>query len=302
MTNFKSFIIGLIFIFISLVLFYKAPYIDSIFSTEKKASLPSPTEALAIITNSSFKFPVKVSIKRFSTGNVDIFSSNKLIDTPLFHRDKIFFRPNGSVTIKFNSNYEVDLSSKNNSSETYFELNDVKDVNSAVYMTLASGTFDVLKPGSKGKLYIIKDQKISTPERFREDSPKILTIASHPVLPKVTTTKSIETSTDLENSKYKSEKSDDNFSVNNIENAIRSQSELFQKCQTNSMRSATDSSGKLLIEFSVQSSGSITQLKIIESSLKDKKLEECSLSVIRRLSFAKFDGDPLTFSYPIEYK
>ena len=98
-----------------------------------------------------------------------------------------------------------------------------------------------------------------------------------------------------------------------ITKQIKSQASFFQRCYLNFLTRGTDAQRKsqpagigpnggrvVVVGFSIQNTGRVTQTHIVRSDISDVTLEKCLTEVLGRTSFRAFAGDEIEVSeYPI---
>ena len=87
-----------------------------------------------------------------------------------------------------------------------------------------------------------------------------------------------------------------------IERVMQQQARAFQHCQMNSIRDNLTVQGSLLFSMTINPTGQITHLHVLQDMLNNKELLACTRSVLDRLQFEPFNGDPMTVNYPIDYR
>lgn len=184
---------------------------------------------------------------------------------------------------------------------------------SAALLTIISGEYKLLKQGEAGKLFIMQNKKIFSPQMVQSEKTHTIELNKNdPNEPVAELTEDVRAHTgSLRVSKNmrspmpdKIPNSSDGETLSNeyIEQVITGQANALRNCQLNSVRENKSSQGKLVLAFSIMPNGKIENLKVAKDELKNPSLASCAASVIERTQFKAFAGDPIVFSYPIEFR
>ena len=87
-----------------------------------------------------------------------------------------------------------------------------------------------------------------------------------------------------------------------IEKVLASRDELFRRCRLTSLRDQQTDTGNLIYTFMIESSGKVTDVKLLQSDIANQKLQSCIASVIERTRFRSFSGPSIHLSYPIRFE
>lgn len=87
-----------------------------------------------------------------------------------------------------------------------------------------------------------------------------------------------------------------------INNVISSQNPFFYRCYASLLQRQPDAAGELKFAFQITASGKVTNLQLLEGTLKDENLITCTRSILHRLRFRSYDGQTISVTYPIVFK
>jgi hypothetical protein len=225
----------------------------------------------------------------------------------LLPKDEVKTEREGRLLIRSTTGYELELTP-----ETQMTLDHWTQNNGPQYFSVARGSFQLVKSGQAGRLFIMSEGRMYAPEKapvLYKDSFSIQLNSSH------TTTSSAggpavnppapqpiinrrgqpmpdkglaEESTTLSNS-Y-------------IESVLIGRAPLFRRCQLTSVRDKGNSSGLVTVAFRVLNDGRTDQARVVSSTLLNAALEACVVDVLSRTQFKAFTGEPLYLSYPLRFQ
>lgn len=178
-----------------------------------------------------------------------------------------------------------------------------------IRITFLRGDFRVLNEGIAGKLIVAKDNELQDPAG-RKPAPPIKVAAVKPKEPEPTPEPApvikAEVIEDIKPIiKPKPEpppKKKETLSDEYIAQIIRQQTRFFDRCYKEHLRLNPKARGRLNLSFTITSRGEVSSVRLLGSTLKDPKLEQCAMSVVERARFKKFDGDPIIVNYPINFE
>ena len=218
----------------------------------------------------------------------------------VYNYDRIQVVDKSNLILSFPSGYLLQFSEN---SEFILELWDYQKPQLPTYIYLNYGQHKMLKKGKAGTLYIIKNNKQFIPEQTIPPQVPL------EVLPPGVEVSDTRSKTDSLPNIPKPPKTpprlrqDPNKLSNEyIEKVVRQQRSLFEDCLANGLRDDGVASGDILVGFSILPSGKTADVKAISNQLTSKKLKNCVLNVFQRIRFRSFQGKPIDFSYPINFK
>jgi TonB family protein len=213
-----------------------------------------------------------------------------------------------SVTIAFTNGLVLELEPN-----SLLVLEKSEDgTNDGVVISFLQGNFKVLQEGTAGKVFLTKDSQVidtagrlppketiiiapelsqlepeATPEEIATPSPTPppVQIARPRATPKPTPVRSKESLPD-----------------DYIASVVKKQKPFFNRCYAQHLRLNPNASGKMSVSFTVEPAGSVTSVRILRSSIADPRLQKCTLTVLERMQFRTFDGDPIVVNYPINFE
>lgn len=236
-----------------------------------------------------------------------------------YHLDQIKVEHNARAEVQFPSDWKLNI--QENSIMT-FELYRPNQENSPALLSITRGDYSLAQAGTKGQLFVMRDKKILSAELKVSATPfarkvelnaqtKLTPLATESTLPLDENAPNLPTNTRMElptamtpgkmPDKLK-HYDEETLSSSYIEQVLGSQSNSLRKCQMSSLRDNKTSSGALLINIVISPNGKVDHVKLIQDKINNSQLSSCVLSVIERTVFKTFDGQPITLSYPIEFK
>jgi len=93
------------------------------------------------------------------------------------------------------------------------------------------------------------------------------------------------------------------FDASAVVRVIKRQLRAIQRCYENELRRNPTLSGKVVVEFTIQPTGSVTEARATANTTNDEAVASCVLSTIRRFRFndPAPEGGSVTFSYPFVF-
>ena len=84
---------------------------------------------------------------------------------------------------------------------------------------------------------------------------------------------------------------------------IETQSNAFRRCQLNSVRDNLAAEGSYCcFRLPLLRRAELKAFQVMQDLLNNEQLLSCTKSVIERMQFKAFAGDPVTVNYPIEFR
>lgn len=199
-----------------------------------------------------------------------------------------------------------------------------------IVLTLLDGSISLLNPGPEGSLRIFhQGQEFNAQDLQTSQVPVLSTnpSATSGAFPNEPSNDSVVSATTPDDSARTgatkprpmdstlTSKKDSNFKEtltdDEIIRTIQSQSRLFQRCyltyidraKTQEGMDAREMTGVIHVGFVIQSSGKITNTRVIRSEFEDATLHRCVLEVLERTSFKPFEGETIPIDeFPIALK
>lgn len=170
-----------------------------------------------------------------------------------------------------------------------------------VVISFLQGNFNVIKKGNAGKVLLTKENKtIDTTGRnvapIVIEQENILVEETPTPTPKPAV-KAIVKPTPKPIKKRKESLPDDY-----IASVVKKQKAFFNRCYAQHLRLNPNASGRMSLSFTISPNGSVNNARVLRTDMSDPRLQKCTLSVIERLSFRTFDGDPIVVNYPINFE
>jgi TonB family protein len=250
-----------------------------------------------------------------------------LVDSGLIrHQDRIKVTAGSDLILNFNSGYKIRLKPN---SQAVLELYDPTEKNSPALLTVNAGDFELLTSGQAGQLFISKNQQIFSPEAKPvtakipilnadyktkdatssgdgkiEDQP---VVNVEPPLLADSDRPSHATTAPAAKTLPPSEKMNvpngrETLSSAYIEDVFTEHSEDLRRCQMSSIRDNQDADGQLLLSVTIEPNGRVDSVKVLQNKLKNDQLTNCVQSVIERTMFKPYAGEPITVTYPVEFR
>lgn len=223
-------------------------------------------------------------------GSLDLNSLSQ--GDQISHLDILQTESDGDLTLVFKGGLILRL--KPNTRVTVEES--VENSQRKVNLIFQTGEYEVMKAGPPGQFFVTQGRQYldlsggnletentsaqtaaATPLRGARQPPPVIPVAK--------------------------EKSDHSRLSNEaIVNVIVGQKNLLNRCYTHYLTRNPEGKGRIDISFIVQPNGNVGETQILRSNLQDRQIEDCVKEVFSRARFAQFEGDPLTISYPIEFR
>ena len=238
---------------------------------------------------------------------------------PLRHNDQIRLPDGSEVVLTFRSGHRVRLSPKSLVTlELYHpDEDDGAALRSPALMTVLEGDYELLDRQSPGQLFVMKDHQLYAIEA----KPKTV---SRPPIVAVATKTTTETLSDLTAPTPKvsrevltpekhltaqptptekiSASGQETLSTTYIEDTLAEHSEDLRLCQLKSLRDHNNTDGQMLLSLTIQPSGRVEDVRFIRNELHNLQLSNCVQSVVERTRFKSYAGEPITITYPVEFR
>lgn len=291
----------------SATLFYHneiSEYLIGLFSDADER--PIIAEAKQITGNAQFKLPKKLVYKKLRE------------DQGLRYRDTIMTDANSSLEIHFKSGLALELEPN-----SLIVLEEPESGNGDdIVISFLQGNYRVIKDNGKLKVKkqipVVKPAPISVPvemaapEVIPEPEPQLEPETSQeafvPPAPIEQADKVIEKEK-LEDLKQRMQKERQALREQKeilpddyIVNSISRQRSFFNRCYAQHLRLNPRASGQMMLSFTIESTGDVSKVNVVKSSIKDPRLQKCTASVIERVKFRPFKGDPMLVTYPIQFE
>lgn len=225
-------------------------------------------------------------------------------------QDSLTTDSDSSAKISFKSGFEIEVLPN---SLIVIE-NPKRDASGAIQITFLKGEFNVLKTASAGQVIVNKNKtfqdlagrtpqepvQIDLTQTLIEDIQKSEETQSEVVSQKLEEKK--KTPILEEEKKAPVRRPRETLSDEYIAQIINSQKPFFNRCYAQHLRMHPDSHGQIHLAFTIDIEGKVSSVSLINSTMSDNALEKCTMSVIERCRFKKFDGDPIVVNYPINFE
>jgi TonB family protein len=74
-----------------------------------------------------------------------------------------------------------------------------------------------------------------------------------------------------------------------------------RKCYESALKENPKIQGNLIIQFTIEKTGMVTQVKVTESALRSTDVHACLISKMKTLKFPKLEGAAVTIAYPFSF-
>ncbi len=273
---------------------------------EKIDELISPTDTRTTIAKVE-TFSGKVRFKKAQS----LRYKNVQKQTELKDQDTLTTDENSTAKISFVSGFEIEVQPN---SLVVIET-PKKDASGAIQITFLKGEFTVLKTAAAGKIIVNKNntfqdlagrtpQKpvqidLTTPVELIENIKEQEVVQAPLQKQKLEEKKKIVVE---EEKKAPPKKPRETLSDEYIAQIVNSQKPFFNRCYAQHLRLKPDSRGQIHLAFTIDVEGKVSSVSLVNSTMSDPALEKCTMSVLERCRFRKFDGDPIVVNYPINFE
>lgn len=227
---------------------------------------------------------------------------------PLRYYDTIQTGPEASVTLKFSSGLEILIEAN-----TLIVLEEPAIGGTGeVLLSFLNGNYKVLK-GNAGNLSVRKKKNrafdpfgknilnpmVVKKEEAQEEIPPPPPIK--PTKPKVKQ-QAKKIKKDFKQKNIEKRIAKETLSDEYISNVIKKQRPFFNRCFVQHLRLNPNASGKVDFSFKILPTGKVEKIRVLRSTIKDPRFQQCTLSVVRRANFKSYKGDPIIVNYPINFE
>ncbi len=250
------------------------------------------------------------TMKTVRDGRVEIFEGALSAPLMVNSGDRLEIDAKSRAVVVLNSQDELQLGPLTAAS---LQLWNERDVNSAVYVNLLSGTSELRKAGKKGQAYIVRDGRLYLPGQKATGKPLALTVLKTAPLDlqfaedseRGNTATEFDAETSLAEEpappgEFGAEP--DTLSNEYIDESISSRQNLLQKCWMARVRENPNMKVQMTVQFEISRRGKVKEVKVADSSVNDETLKNCVSQVFERLTFRSFKGSEIALSYPIQFE
>lgn len=269
-------------------------WLDEIFGT------PDPRPVIAMLERFdgevNFKLPKTLVYRKVKVG------------MNLRDQDTVVTNSQSSAVISFDSGFRLEVASN---SIIVVEQPQVGE-GGAIRVTFLRGDFRILNQGQGGQLILSKDDKLQD-AAGRAPPAMPIQIVAHaapapeppPVPipePELKADVMEEIKTVLKAPAPPPPKKRESLPDDYIAQIIRKQTPFFNRCYAEHLRLKPNARGRIQLSFTISQAGLVTGVRLLGSTLKDPRLEQCTMSVVERAKFRKFEGDAIIVNYPINFE
>lgn len=276
------------------VIYYSRPITKKFVNWMSDRTYASQTSADDLILATVESANGSVVIRRLSGRNGE--TARAQTHSPIYHLDQVIVDRGANTILHFASGYRLRFLPD---TEATIQSYRPKQASAPALVTITSGDYQLLSRGREGQLFIALNNQIFAPE-FRPptiEAPHLMTN-----VPPASSLSVIAASDESSEPDKLTVDGHETLSNEYIERVMRQQAGAFQHCQMNSIRDNLAVQGSLLFSMTISPTGQITHLHVLQDMLNNKELLECTRSVLERLQFEPFNGDPMTVNYPIDYR
>ncbi len=214
-------------------------------------------------------------------------------------QDTVSTDANSTARIVFDFGFELQV---NPNSIIVIEKPKISE-SGAVQITFLRGDYQVVSKGASGKVVVSKDKKFQDIAGRPPLEP--IKISVQETKEKVDSQKLEEKEKPVmvqERPKPKPKKKQkESLSEEYIASVVNNQKPFFTRCYAQHLRLNPDSHGQISLSFTVESTGKVTNVILINSTMNDTQLDRCTVSVVERCRFRPYEGDPVVVNYPINF-
>lgn len=259
---------------------------------------PSPQKEVGLITQAEGK----VSLRRYLAEYPVEASSNE----KLLHLDRLEIENRARARLDLSVGASVEFSGP---AEVVIERWNPNDGQSPLILHLIAGEFRLLKDGPPGKLFAIRQGRLTDANGAAVTKTRGLVISSvllHETDAKFQVKPSAESA--VANSSVQNPSLEDQdpsaggLPNSYLDSEIGKQAEQFQKCQANAIRDQLESKGELLMGLTIQPDGRVSEARILSTTLKNDPLQGCVTQIFSRMKFKPFTGAVIVRSYPLKFE
>jgi hypothetical protein len=100
----------------------------------------------------------------------------------------------------------------------------------------------------------------------------------------------------------KQNNSEDSAFKQMLASKIKAQKLLLYRCYTTLLQKEPSSTGKVVVQFTVESNGHVSNLNIANSDFKTKSFHDCISDVLKRTEFSAFTGPAISTLFPLNFQ
>lgn len=179
----------------------------------------------------------------------------------------------------------------------------------SVRVTFLRGDYRVIDTGSiSGKLLIAKDQNVID-AAGRPAPPKPLQIAMRepekpppPPPPPIKSEVVEELKKEIKKAPVAPPKKRETLPDEYITSIVKRETPSFNRCYAQHLRLNPNARGRINLSFTIANTGRVTTVRLLGSTFKDARLEQCVMAVVERTRFRTYEGDPVIVNYPINFE
>lgn len=218
-------------------------------------------------------------------------------------QDTVVTASDGKAIISFTSGFRLEVTPN---SVVVIEQPEV-GTDGAIRLTFLRGDYRVLNSGAAGSLLLSKDDMVQDPAG-RAPLKEPMLVSLKPSKPEIAPPEKIKTEVieelkkTVEKPKAEAKKPRETLPDEYIAQVIKKQTPFFNRCYAEHLRLNPNARGRINLTFTIIQSGMVSSVRLLGSTLKDPRLEQCTMSVVERARFRKFDGDPIIVNYPINFE
>jgi len=242
-------------------------------------------------------FDGRVLIRNFKQTEFNELSS----PTSVLHLDTLQIQSRSRMELEFPSNFKVAISGP---ALLVLEAWQSTSPQSPVLLHVLSGELEILTEGTKGQLYVMKDNQMLDPVAAAKTGTRGLILSSLNLVD----SNSEPTAPEAPPQPKANEVHPDSVSVENtlsneyIDANIAERQEDFQRCQTHAVRENAESRGQILIGITIAPTGKMDEVRILSSDINNETFKNCVVEVFQRIHFKAFSGPVIVRSYPLKFE
>ncbi|MBX3023204.1 MAG: AgmX/PglI C-terminal domain-containing protein [Bdellovibrionales bacterium] len=244
-------------------------------------------------------------LKRIHEGDVQEIKGPLGQPLDLNDGDRLETNDKSHALLILNSQDELELEAL---SSVSLQLWNAKDANSALYLNVLSGDITLVKPGVRGRAYVVREGRLYLPGQKATKKPMALTVLRSAPLDMQLAQNSKE-STPTEDLEGEDAPPPDagglepeTLSNEYIDEMIVSRQSQFQKCWLSRLKDRPGLKGQMVVQFEISRRGKVREVKIADSAVDDEALQKCVITVFERLYFRTFKGSEISLSYPLNFE
>ena len=276
-----------------------ANWLAQVIAPDLSASLPA---ARVVSLNGQMKI--------ISHGSVTAYSSENKPPMPLEMRDgdRLEVDEGSRTVVVLNSQDEFEIKDL---SSVMFQLWNPKDQSSPVYMNWLQGTVILLKPGIKGRAYVMKEGRLYLPGQKPSQQPLALTVLRSAPLdmellkgdeldPQDEEALDVETPEEVADAPTGA--TPETLSNEYIDETVSTKQGQLQKCWLSRLKDKPGLKGQLTMQFEITRRGLVKDVRVYNSTINDDALNKCVIAVFQRIQFRRFKGSEISLTFPLSFE